>query len=111
MKRYTYIVHFISSQETILEECDKPIDWKNIKSDSLFQFNIPHGTMTINLSNVTSIEEKVTEIDDYTAEGMMLSEVLARNHFSAKAAAKELGWEPRTVYRKAKMHHLNVKND
>ena len=111
MRKYTYVIHYTVQQETVVKECDKPIDFETMKPDCLFRFNTPTGTMTINMRNVTTIEEIFVEIDDYLAEGMMLEKALARNNFSAKKTAEELGWMPRTVYRKAKQHNLNVKND
>ncbi len=111
MKRYTYRIHYTTALVTEVKECETPIDWKALKPGGLFRFNSPQGSQLVNMNYVVAIEEIITEIDDYLAEGMMLAEVLARHHFSAKAAAEELGWMPRTVYRKAKMHNLNVKND
>ena len=106
---YTYIIHYTVQQETVLKDCDRPIDWTGMKADSLFRFNTPHGTMTINMRNVTSIEEVVNEIDPLSSQ--YLGDALMRNHFSAKATAKELDVSERTIYRKAKEHGLNVIKD
>ena len=106
MKRYTYIIHYISPQETVVKDCDNPIDFSAIKSDCLFRFNTPRGTMTINMKNVTSIEEIVNEIDKLSSQ--YLGDALVRHNFDAKETAKELGVSERTIYRKAKEHGLNV---
>ena len=111
MKLYTYKIHYTSSLVTEMKDCENPIDWEKVKPNCVFRFNTPNGSQTVNMAYVTTIVEEVRELDDHFAEGLMLEKALARNHFSAKKTAEELGWMPRTVYRKAKEHNLNVKND
>ena len=111
MKRYTYRIHYTTALVTEVKECETPIDWNTLKPGILFRFDSPQGSQLVNMNYVVAIEEIVTEIDDYFAEGMMLGDALVRNHFSANKTAEELGWSPRTVYRKAKQHNLNVKED
>jgi hypothetical protein len=61
MKKYTYRVHFIAPQETVVSNCDNPVDWSSIGTDRLCQFNLPKGKVIINMRNVTVIEEIIEE--------------------------------------------------
>ena len=111
MKLYTYTIHYTTSLVTEMKDCEAPIDWEKVKPGSIFRFGTPDGSQTVNMAHVTTIVEEVRELDDRYAEGLVLEKALARNHYSATKTAEDLGCSPRTVYRKAKEHGLNVKKD